>query len=104
MESIVALREMCLNCEKEKGTRLQRCPFRSISNDYCEEYEAIEKELKKPQVLYNKIKQKRDNAKIDYEKERGNTLTLKRLQGEIEAYNDVLSLMESMFEVENDTI
>lgn len=63
MKSIEALNEMCLNCEKEKATRLQRCPFRSISNDYCEEYEAIEKELKQHEKL--KIFIYKEKEKID---------------------------------------
>ena len=53
---------------------------------------------KKPQQLYNLIKQKRDNAKLDLEINHAK-ITLKEyhgLFGQIAAYNDVLSLMESM--------
>ena len=48
--------------------------------------------------LYNLIKQKRDNAKLDLEINHAK-ITLKEyhgLFGQIAAYNDVLSLMESM--------
>ena len=44
--------------------------------------------------LYNTIKEKRDNAQLDYDKtDSYDSLVLK---GQIAAYNDVLSLMESM--------
>lgn len=62
----------------------------------------IEKELLKPQELYNKIKEKRDNAEIHLERERNkeplqiNINTLHNLEGEIGAYHDILCLMESM--------
>ena len=56
----------------------------------------IKEELDKPQELYNKIKEKRDNAKLDYNY---HCFKDKELKGQISAYNDVLSLMESMFEV-----
>ena len=55
MTSKEALRNMCENCEKEKGARKQRCPFRSISNDYCDEYETIEKDLKYKDLLFEFI-------------------------------------------------
>ena len=75
--------------------------------------EIIEEELQKPQQLYALIKQKRDNAQNDYscfedkiEKTKDspyNSVVFqynKRiLMSEIKAYNDVLSLIESMFEV-----
>lgn len=40
-----ALKQMCENCESGFTAKGQRCPFRSISNDYCDEYEAVKKEL-----------------------------------------------------------
>ena len=46
MTSKEALKEICSKCEEAKAKQGIRCPFRSISNDYCEEYETIEKELK----------------------------------------------------------
>ena len=42
-----ALDKMCTNCEKGLAYKKVRCPFRSISNDHCEEYEAVEKDLLK---------------------------------------------------------
>lgn len=59
----------------------------------------IEKELKKPQELYNLIKQKCANAQINYNY---HYFKDKEFKGQIAAYNDVLSLIESMFEVSED--
>ena len=42
---------MCEKCERSLAGRKQLCPFRSISNDHCEEYEAIERELKAFSIL-----------------------------------------------------
>ena len=42
---------MCEKCERSLAGRKQLCPFRSISNDHCEEYETIEKELQALQLL-----------------------------------------------------
>ena len=65
--------------------------------------EIINKELDKPQELYDLIKEKKENAKIDYEKSLPYRVVAQdkifSLQGEIEAYTDVLCLMESMFKV-----
>lgn len=44
--SIEVLKSMCENCERSLAGRKQLCPWRSISNEYCEEYETLEKELK----------------------------------------------------------
>ena len=44
MTSKEALKNICLECEKEKGKNKTACPFRSISNDHCEEYEKIKKD------------------------------------------------------------
>lgn len=49
--SVEALKSMCENCERSLAGRKQLCPFRSISGDYCEEYEAIERELKAFSIL-----------------------------------------------------
>lgn len=70
MTSKECLRSMCLNCEKEKATRYQRCPFRSISNDYCEEYETIEKELdrlERVEKLTHLIYAQRKALKIEFD-------------------------------------
>lgn len=65
----------------------------------------IEKELKKPQELYNKIKEKRDNAQKDLHKGvAANKIKDVKIEliGQVNAYNDILSLIESMFEVSGD--
>ena len=54
MTSKEALKSICLKCEKAKGVNKVACPFRSISNDYCEEFEIIEKELKALEIIKNK--------------------------------------------------
>ena len=53
MTSKEALKNICLECEKEKGKNKIACPFRSISNDYCEEYEKIKKDLEVLAMLKN---------------------------------------------------
>lgn len=55
MTSKEALKSICLECEKEKGKNKTACPFRSISNDYCEEYEKIKKDLEVLEVLKKHI-------------------------------------------------
>ena len=51
MNSLEALKNICSKCEEEKWKNKIRCPFRSISSDYCEEYETIEKDLEVLKVL-----------------------------------------------------
>ena len=46
MTSKEALKSLCNECEKSLANEKLRCPFRSISNDYCWEIEAIQKDLK----------------------------------------------------------
>lgn len=110
------LRKICSECERHLALSQKRCPFRSISNEYCDEYENVKKELQKPQELYNKIKQKRDNALNDLErtdkiikeleKKKNDPrrlpelLKAKTLTNQAQAYHDVVCLMESMFEME----
>ena len=55
MTSEEALKNICLECEKEKGKNKTACPFRSISNDYCEEYEKIKKDLEVLEILKRSI-------------------------------------------------
>ena len=55
MISKEALKNICLECEKEKGKNKTACPFRSISNDYCEEYEKIKKDLEVLEILKRPI-------------------------------------------------
>ena len=71
------------------------------SDGTLERREIIEKELQKPQELYNLIKQKRDNAMNDLNNQLHNIVEQIKLKGQIAAYHDILCLMESMFEVEN---
>ncbi len=56
--------------------------------------------------LYNKIKEKRDNARLERDeharKQDINDEEKSELRGEICAYNDILSLMKSMFEVKDE--
>ena len=51
MNSKEALKNICSKCEEEKWKNKIRCPFRSISSDYCEEYETIEKDLEMLKIL-----------------------------------------------------
>ena len=51
MTSKEALKNICLECEKEKGKNKTVCPFRSIFNNYCEEYEKIKKDLEVLAIL-----------------------------------------------------
>ena len=64
--------------------------------------EDVEKELKKPQTLYNLIKEKRDNACLERDahaiKQDISNEEKTELYAEICTYNDILSLIESMFE------
>ena len=55
MTSKEALKNICLECEKEKGKNKIACPFRSISNDYCEEYEKIKKDLEILNIIKSSI-------------------------------------------------
>lgn len=36
-----ALKEICKGCEYSLSLAKMRCPFRSISNDYCNEYNLL---------------------------------------------------------------
>ena len=45
MTSKEMLKSICLECEKYKGKIQVACPFRSISNEYCDEYDTIKKDL-----------------------------------------------------------
>lgn len=51
MISKEALKNICSNCEIEKAKNKVRCPFRSISNEYCDEYMKIEKDLEVLKIL-----------------------------------------------------
>lgn len=57
-----ALKSLCNHCEKLSiRNGFIGCPFRNISNDYCEEFEIIEKELKALEIL------KRHSTRLDDE-------------------------------------
>ena len=45
MNSVEALRNICYECERDMSISKIRCPFRSISNEFCEEYDLIKKDL-----------------------------------------------------------
>ena len=58
MTSLEGLKEICINCRNNinqipsKGDRpYKECPYRGISNDYCEEYETIKKDLELLEIL-----------------------------------------------------
>lgn len=51
MTSLEALNRICNDCEKEMAINKIRCPFRSISNEYCKEYELIKKDLEILEIL-----------------------------------------------------
>ena len=92
MTSKEALKSICLECEREKGKNKIACPFRSISNEYCEKYDTIEKDLDQLEE-YRKIEEelgidlikavelcKRVNSKkVVYTKERWGVDTIKIL-------------------------
>lgn len=56
MTSKEALKSICLECQKYKGKIQVACPFRSISNEYCDEYEQIEKDLEIAEIIKQKAK------------------------------------------------
>ena len=52
MNSKEALKSMCNHCEKLSiRNGFIGCPYRDISNDYCEEFETIKKDLKVLEIL-----------------------------------------------------
>lgn len=52
MNSKEALKSLCNHCEKLSiRDGFIGCPFRNISNDYCEEFETIEKDLEVLEIL-----------------------------------------------------
>lgn len=76
---------------------------RDYQLDFDEQFDNIEKDLDNITKFYNKIKEKRDNAKQNYLNERKapirNWRTHDEAKGQLDAYNDIVSLMESIFEV-----
>ena len=52
MTSKEALKSMCNHCEKLSiRNGFIGCPYRDISNDYCEEFETIKKDLQVLEIL-----------------------------------------------------
>ena len=52
MTSKEALKSLCNHCEKLSiRNGFIGCPYRDISNDYCEEFETIKKDLKVLEIL-----------------------------------------------------
>ena len=51
MTSKEALKSICIHCEKVMGKYKVACPFRSISNDYCEEFDIIKKDLEVLEII-----------------------------------------------------
>ena len=51
MTSLEALKSICHECERNMATNKTRCPFRSISNDFCKEIEIIKKDLEMLEML-----------------------------------------------------
>lgn len=80
----------CLSL-KEKGIHED---FRWLARKLAE---IINKELDKPQELYNLIKEKVDNAKNNLLYCGDDKKATNQVLGQIDAYNDILTLMESMF-------
>lgn len=71
MTSKEALKSICLKCEKEKGVNKVACPFRSISNDYCEEFEIIKKDLEVLDIIKRSIYSRESHKYVLNEKLKG---------------------------------
>lgn len=54
MKAIEALNAICAECQRDKGKIQVACPWRSISGDYCEEYETIKRCLERLAELEHK--------------------------------------------------
>ncbi len=48
-----SLKKICLECEKSMGKMQIACPYRSISNEYCDEYETIKGKLEILDIIEN---------------------------------------------------
>lgn len=72
-----ALREMCSTCERHIGEQHKACPFRSISNEFCNEYEKVEKALKKLEYIES-IEKKHTISAVAYMQLIDEKLTLKK--------------------------
>lgn len=92
IKGLEALNEIKDNCRcYRKGNEIIELPFSKYEKN---RYEIIEKELKAFNNLYDTIKQKRNNAQLEYEHNKDSMYLGLQLRGQIAAYNDILSLME----------
>ena len=57
MNSIETLKNICTNCERIRGQYKIACPFRSISNEHCEEFNIIKKDLEELEILKKLLKE-----------------------------------------------
>lgn len=48
-----ALKKICLECERLMSEKQVACPWRSISNEYCQEYETIKEKLEILDIIEN---------------------------------------------------
>ena len=55
MTSKEALKNICSKCEIAKGERQIACPFRSIDNEYCDDYDIIKQSLDRLEKLEKAI-------------------------------------------------
>ena len=73
MKSLMALKCICYECEKNMAINKTRCPFRSISNEHCEDYELIKKDLEILEILKSymsietEIFENENNEVVEYE-------------------------------------
>ena len=72
MTSKEALKSMCNHCEKLSiRDGFIGCPFRNISNDYCEEFETIKKDLEVLDIIKRSILNKETHKYVFNEKFKG---------------------------------
>lgn len=60
MTSKEYLKKICLSCELDMAERKQRCPFRSISNEYCDDIQTIKNDLDKLDKIKTLLGEKKD--------------------------------------------
>ena len=67
MNSKEALKSMCNHCEKLSiRDGFIGCPYRNISNDYCEEFETIKKDLEVLEILKNSLELEEEDDCISF--------------------------------------
>ena len=67
MTSKEALKSLCNHCEKLSiRNGFIGCPYRNISNDYCEEFEIIEKDLEVLEILKHSLELKEEDDNISF--------------------------------------